>query len=197
MRKQDIRAGVPYAYSYGQAHRPEPCVLVTTELRTGRQSGVPGPWSRPALPAAPPGGGRYGSARTGYAALFREYGWEHRRDRLPDADVIARMLAVSPGCLETGEVPDGLRLMIITSLRPLLGPWDEAIAKLAAREAEEERQQAARDAVLAASAARLEAVTARLAAHGVTGLHYFGGDSITVPVEEAEKIANLLEGGTS
>ena len=55
MRKQDVRTGVVYAYRRSALMPPEPCVLVSLELRTGRDSYRSGAdWSTPAGAGARP-----------------------------------------------------------------------------------------------------------------------------------------------
>jgi hypothetical protein len=87
MRKQDIRAGVAYAYQGSTPRNIEPCVLVSTELHTGRKGySDDGPWCALALAGVKAGLDRY-NGNTGYPALLRSSGIS--APRKPDAGTAA------------------------------------------------------------------------------------------------------------
>jgi hypothetical protein len=190
MRKQDIRAGVAYAYQGSMPRNIEPCVLVSTELHTGRNKYLVGggPWCAPALPGTRPGRDHL-NGNTGYPALLRSSGIS--APRKPDAAVIALMLSVTPDVLAAGDVPPGLKLTILTSLTPLKGEWATVKADHDAQQQRAREDREARQAEARTLSRRAQAVRESLLGHGITAS--WNSSLVSLTLDDAERLAGLLD----
>lgn len=193
MRKQDIRTGVVYAYQRSEFDTPEPCVLLGTELRTGRgRYDRTDAWSQ-ASDAGDRPGKDYLGRHTGYVALFCSRPFSGRAS----ARVAALMLAVTPdqypAILETGVAPDGLCAEILTTLAPVRGVFEEVCRARSEKREQERRARKEADAERRAGWARAAALIARFDALGFALDTNYDGDQIAITADEAERIAELLE----
>lgn len=187
MRKQDIRAGVAYAYQRGRLDSPEPCVLVSTDLYAEHDRRYSSPSWSPAREGVKPGR-NYLREPTGYPALLRGWGLAC----IPDADLIALMLPVTPDVLAGDSLPAGLRLEILTSLTPLCGPWEQVKAGHDERERGAAEQRRPQRAESDRQRDRFGAIAAVLAPLGISGSYITGG--VWLPLDDAERLAGLLDG---
>jgi hypothetical protein len=192
VRKQDIRTGVVYAYQQRASgiREPEPAVLLSTKLHTGRSRRrlETGPWCTPAASYEKPGRDYLG-APTGYPALFAANG-------IPLPDLISLMLSVTPDVLVTGEPPAGITLQILTSLTHLRGVYADVAAGHAERRRTEAEQNERERAERQARQRRAKAVTAALGRCGVLASYDEWDVTVTLALDEAEKLATLLEAGS-
>ena len=197
MRKADIRLGVVYAYQQNTYGDPDPAVLVSMDLYTGRgrdDRGPGKPWCQPAGASKP--GRDYLGRATGYVVVLPA---GSRPGETPE-QLHARMLAVTTAELEAttdGHVHagDGLYFAILTRLTPLAGIYDEVMAERAAKLEREHQLRQEGDAARLAREDRKGAIISRFWALGLTvSRDYRASELLTLSLDEAENIAARLEG---
>lgn len=205
MRKQDIKPGVVYAYqrSRGSIYSdPEPVVFLNApadsvlysepDRNTRRDPGRP--VFAKAREGSKPAGSRgawSNAGDTGYPAVMI---YRHDGDKATTESLLTVTLADFEATPQT--TVKGITYTVITSLTPILGPWDEVVAGLKARR-KAEQERAERESK-AADAIRTRAIDiiAALSARGITAnfVGSYGGAAraISLPLAEAEKLIALL-----
>ena len=190
MRKNDIKPGVVYAYQRSSYGDPDPCVLVSTDLYTGRNryDRDRAPFVSPAGEGAKPGK-NYLDQPTGYVIVLPA---GVKLGETPE-QLHARLLAVTTADLEAskdGQAGDGLYFDILTRLNSITGLYDEVMAERKAREKAEEERWAREREETARRDTRAAAAHAALFAAGVKARYWDG--QFTVSLADAEKLAALL-----
>lgn len=195
MKKADIKTGVVYAYQRSAYGDPDPAVLVSTDLYTGRDRydrGNGRSWCVPAGDTKP--GRDYLGRATGYVIVVPA---ASKPDETPE-QLHARMLAVTMadlGATTDGQVRkgDGLYFVILTRLVPLVGLYDEVMAEREAQRQHDRELEAKRDAERSQREQRIAAIIGRFSALGLTVSRDYRTPELTLSLDEAENIASLLE----
>lgn len=197
MKKADIKTGVVYAYQGRTYGDPDPAVLVSTDLWTGRDRYERGrdsaPWCQPAGDRKP--GRDYLGRATGYVVVLPA---GSKPGETPE-QLHARMLAITPADLEAtrdGQAGDGLYFAILTRLTPLAGLYGEVMAEREQRRQRDSELAAERAAEESREASRRADLIARCAALGVKVTRdYRESGLLSLTLDEAAKIAEMLEAG--
>jgi hypothetical protein len=200
MKKADIKPGVVYAYQRGRGDYDEPQPIVFLNAPADgdlyARSSYHRPPGAPAFHAAHDGskphrGSGYSSPDVGYPAVM--LGGNAPKGTKPE-DLLKFTLAGFKAATST-TAGDGTMFTLITSLAQITGTYAEAKAEYEARR--QARREEAQQERTAADASRARAidVLASLRAHDIEANRipaYSAVDSITLPLDEAEKLIALL-----
>lgn len=195
MRKQDIKTGVVYAYQRSASYSPEPVVFLVAPadgdlyLPRDRHNRT-GFAFRPAGEGAKPERSRiYGP--TGYAVA--KFGY--RASRADLSALTAVTIADFEAATSATGREDGVEFDVMTTLGQITGVYEDVVA---ARRAQQQQEQEYRERVRSAEDRDRERARVLIGAFSKAGIEsttgdVFGSRKILLTLDEAEKLAALLE----
>jgi hypothetical protein len=192
MRKQDIRTGVVYAYQRSSWSLPVPLVFLSLDLhRRLRPRAGADSWCQPSTygdrPKAALG---FSDADIGYPVARLGWNRELTDDALAALPSLGAEVASGdlPGWLQAA----GIERDILTRMASVIGPYDEVMAEREVRlhaEAERTRRE---NAGRQDKASRARAVIRALGAQGVKASYDEWDVTVTLSLDEAEKVVTAL-----